>query len=224
MAGLTCRNQNGGSPCGTSTKAASIEAILSATRGFLRSFIAVNRNVKGNILVKVIVMLFLFLCAIASVAGYLSLDRLIAAGEVRIAEGQRRLEEGQSAVTQGKAQLDAGKLQLAEGKAEYAHAEENLLLVLADNLLNGGKGFSEGRAQIAEGDKQVAQGELAVDLGERRLDAGKLELSRGQKRLRLAEKVRFACAIGAGVFAALTVLFGFFWRRTMIRFFMRAKS
>lgn len=183
-----------------------------------------NRNTEGNIMGKVLVLLFLFLSAIASVVGYLYLDKMIAAGEIQIAEGQIQIEKGQSAIEEGKAELAAGKRELSEGKEKYAQAEDNLFLVLADKLLKGGKSFKEGREQIDEGDKQVAKGEREVIVGERRLDAGKLELSLGREQLKLAKKARVACAIGGAFFAFLSIVFGFYWRRTLIRFFRHADA
>ncbi|MFO7850722.1 MAG: hypothetical protein R6V67_12270 [Spirochaetia bacterium] len=44
-------------------------------------------------MVKVLVLLFLFLSAIASVTGYLFLDKIIAAGEIQIAEGERQVAD-----------------------------------------------------------------------------------------------------------------------------------
>jgi hypothetical protein len=166
---------------------------------------------------KVLTLLITILLTIASAAGYLYLDKIISAGEIRIAEGQRQIEEGQSSMDEGEAALLAGKRDLTEGKEEYAEAEENLFLKWVDKLLNAGKGFKEGRELIAEGEKQVAEGEEKLEAGEERLHAGELKLSHGRERLRLAKKVRIACAIGAGIFASLAIVFGFRWRRLLVR-------
>ncbi len=173
---------------------------------------------------RMLVLLLLFLSAIASVGGYLFLGKIISAGEIRIAEGQRQLEKGQSAMEEGKAKLAGGKRDLSKGKEKYAQAQDNLFFVLADKLLRGGKGFKEGREKIAEGEKQVAKGERKVNAGERRLHAGELKLSHGREQLRLVRKVRIACAIGGGIFASLTIVFGFIWRRTLISFFVRKNA
>jgi hypothetical protein len=137
--------------------------------------------------------------------------------------------------------LEAGKRELAEGKKEYEQAKDNPFLVLADKLLQGGKGFKEAREQVAEGDKQVAKGDKQVAKGdkqvakgdkqvakgegqvtdgERRLDAGELELRRGREQLRLAKGARVACAVGAAFFASLSIVLGFCWRRSLARLFM----
>lgn len=173
---------------------------------------------------KVLLLLFLLLSAIASMTGYLVLGKIISAGEIRIAEGQSQLEKGQSAMEEGKADLAAGKRDLSEGKAAYAKAEDNLFLVLADKLLKGGKGFKEGKEKITEGEKQVAKGERDVSAGEKRLRAGELKLDHGREQLRLARNIRVACAIIGVVFAALTSVFGFLWRRTLISYFMTNKT
>ena len=190
---------------------------------------------------KVLALLLIILLALASVAGYLFLTEKITAGERQIADGQRQLEQGQSALEEGKAKLEtgkakleagkakleagktkleAGKRELSEGKKEYEQAKDNLFLVLADKLLQGGKGFKEAREQVAKGDKQVAKGEGQVTDGERRLDAGELELRRGREQLRLAKGARVACAVGAAFFASLAIVLGFCWRRSLARLFM----
>src|ERR671914_1045944 len=173
---------------------------------------------------KVLALLLIILLALASVAGYLFLTEKITAGERQIADGQRQLEQGQSALEEGKAKLEAGKAkleagkrELAEGKKEYKQAKDNPFVVLADKLLQGGKGFKEAREQIAKGDKQVAKGEGQLTDGERRLDAGELELRRGREQLRLAKGARVACAVGAAFFASLSIVLGFCWRRSLAR-------
>ena len=180
---------------------------------------------------KVLALLLIILLALASGAGYLFLTEKITAGERQIADGQRQLEQGQSALEEGKAKLEAGKAkleagkrELAEGKKEYKQAKDNPFVVLADKLLQGGKGFKEAREQIAKGDKQVAKGEGQVTDGERRLDAGELELRRGREQLRLAKGARVACAVGAAFFASLSIVLGFCWRRSLARLFMHTDA
>jgi chromosome segregation ATPase len=170
-------------------------------------------------MVKLFVLLFLFLSTMASMAGYLYLDKKIAAGEIQIAEGERQIEKGQSDIEQGMAKLDAGKRELSEGKEKYAKAQAKPFLVLLDNVFKDGEGFKEGRDKIADGDKQVAKGERDLDVGEKRLDEGKLELSQGQEQLSLAKTARISCAIVGVLFALLSIVFGFCWRKTLIRFF-----
>src|ERR687885_403134 len=180
---------------------------------------------------KVLALLLIILLALASGAGYLFLTEKITAGERQIADGQRQLEQGQSALEEGKAKLEAGKAkleagkrELAEGTKEYKQAKDNPFLVLADQLLQGGKGFKEAREQIAQGDKQVAQGDKQVADGERRLDAGELALRRGREQLRLAKGARVACAVGAAFFAALSIGLGFWWRRSLAGLFMHTAT
>lgn len=170
---------------------------------------------------KMIALLLLILLAFGSMAGYLVLTSKINAGQKQLTDGQRQLEEGDSALKEGKAKLEAGKQELSEGKKEYEQAKDNPLLVLADKVFKGGKDFENARDQIAEGDKQVAEGEVAVSSGEKRLEAGKIELSRGKEQLKLAKGARIACAIGAVVFASLSIVLGFYWRRSIARVFSR---
>jgi len=117
------------------------------------------------------------------------------------------------------------------GKKEYKQAKDNPFVVLADKLLQGGKGFKEGSKQIAEGDKQVAKGDKQVAKGEgqvtdgeSRLDAGELELRRGREQLRLAKGARVACALGAAFFASLSIVLGFCWRRSLARILMHTDA
>lgn len=171
---------------------------------------------------KVIALLVCILWALASMAGYLYLTGKITAGERQIAEGQVKFDKGQTALEEGKVKLEAGKQDLAEGKKEYKHAKDNRLLVILDKWFKGGKGFREAETKIAEGDKQVAKGEDKIDAGERRLDAGERELSEGRDQLSLAKGARVACAIGAAFFASLSVVLGFWWRRSLARTFKHA--
>ena len=173
---------------------------------------------------KVLVLSFVILLALASMAGYLFLTQKITAGERQIADGQKQLEKGQPALEAGKAKLEAGKRELSEGKEEYKQAKDNLFLVLADKLLKGGKGFKDARERIAEGDKKVAKGEGEVNVGERRLDAGELELRRGREQLRLAKGARVACALGAAFFGSLSIVLVFCWRRSLARIFMHTDA
>jgi hypothetical protein len=164
-----------------------------------------------------LMLLVVILLALASGGGYLWLTAQITAGEKRIAEGQRAHAKGQGALAEGKAQLRAGKRELAEGKQAYAHAQDNLFVVLADKLLKGGQGFAGARKQIAEGDKRVAKGGGEVNAGEGRLETGALELRRGREQVRLAKGARVACALGAALFASLSLVLGFRWRRALAR-------
>ena len=173
---------------------------------------------------KVLALLLIILLALASVVGYLCLTEQITAGERQIAAGQRQLETGQVTLEEGKAKLEAGKRELSAGKKEYEQAKDNPLLVLADKLLKGGMGFEEARERIAEGDKQVAEGEGEVNVGDRRLEAGELEVRRGREQLRLAKGARVACALGAALFAALSIVLGFWWRRALARLFLHTDA
>lgn len=164
---------------------------------------------------KVFALLFSALLTVASVGGYMFLDKKIATGEVQISEGQIKVDEGQPALDKGKAKLEAGKIELAEGKAEYKEAHDNQFMVFMDNLFNSGKGFEDGRDKIAEGDKQVAQGEVRIVAGEKRLAAGELKLSLGKEQLKMARNVRIACALGAIFFGVLSIVLAILWRRSL---------
>lgn len=175
-------------------------------------------------MVKVFVLLLSVLFTVASVSGYLYLDKRIFAGTIEIDAGQKEFDAGQPALEKGKAQLEAGKLELAAGKAEYEKAHDNLFMVFADKLFNSGKGFEDGRKQIAEGDRQVAEGEAKIAAGEKRLDEGELELYRGRNQLETARFIRTACALGAIIFGVLSIALGIFWRKLLAKTIKQAVS
>ena len=168
---------------------------------------------------KVLALLLVILLALASVAGYLLLNEKITAGERQVAGGKSSLKKGQHAIEEGKAKLEAGKQELADGKKKYEQAKDNPSLVLADKLLKGGKGFEKAKEKIDVGAKKVAKGEGKINVEEKRIDAGTLKLSLGMDQLRLAKGARLACALGAAFFVALSIVLGFFWRRSLARIF-----
>lgn len=168
-------------------------------------------------MVKMLVLLFMIVMAVASVTGYVFLDGKISAGKVLIADGEKQLDEGQIKLEEGRDKLKAGKQELSDGKVEYAQAEDNVFLVLGDFLFKGGKGFQEAREQIAAGDKQVAQGENKIEAGEKRIDAGELQLKQGVEQLGFARGLRAVCTLGAFIFTALALLLGIWWRRSLAK-------
>ncbi len=173
---------------------------------------------------KVITLALIIVLALVSTAGYFFLNAKINTGETRITAGKKQIKTGGAALEAGKAQLKAGESKLAKGKQDYADAHSNPFLVAADNVLQGGKGFSDARDQIAAGDKKVEAGQDKVDAGKTRLDAGKLRLEQGKGQLRLAKGARIACGSGAILLFAVAIALGFFWRRSLIRTFTRADA
>ncbi|MFH1995098.1 MAG: hypothetical protein ABIJ24_05355 [Nitrospinota bacterium] len=173
---------------------------------------------------KILTLLFIILLAFASVDGYLFLSEKISAGERQIADGQRQLEEGRAALKEGKAKLEDGKQELSGGKKKYEQAKGKPLLVLADRVLKGGKGFKEAEGKIAEGDKKVAEGEGRVYTGEKQIAAGELKLRIGMEKLRVAKVARFACALATAFFTLLSIVLGFRWRRSLARIFMHTDT
>lgn len=169
-------------------------------------------------------LLFLLLTVsltLALGAGYFYLTKKIDSGERQLAVGQGQLDRGLSDLEDGQARLKAGKKELSEGKKEYRKASDNDWLVLLDDVLQGGEGFDKAREEIAEGDRQVAEGGDAVAVGKAKLEAGAKKMDRGRKQLGLARDVRAACAIGAGLFAFLSIFLGFLWRRSLAGTFAR---
>lgn len=168
-------------------------------------------------MVKLLVLLFMVFLSLLSLGGYLFLSEKIIAGQKKIANGQKLINQGQITFDEGKAELEAGKLESSDGKKEYEKAEDNLLLVFADKLFNGGRGYKAGRVRIAQGDKQIALGVDSVYDGEKRLNAGKRELLQGIEQVELAKGARIACGLGVAFFTLVTVMLGICWRRSLAR-------
>lgn len=162
---------------------------------------------------KALTLLFTILLALASVGGYLVLSEKIADGERRIALGERRLEEGRVELEEGRAELKAGKRAMAEAKEAVETIEDIPFVTEVDELL-GGHGAAEIDQRIAEGDEQIASGEDRMAAGRQRIAAGERELRRGKERLQTAERIRIAFALGAAVFALLSIALGVRWWRS----------
>ncbi len=173
---------------------------------------------------RLLALSFLVLLMLASAAGYLFLTQKITAGGRQIDNGIRELEIGHPALEEGRARIKAGRRELSEGQARYELARKNLLLVLADRILKDGEGFKEARKRLAEGLELIARGEDEVRAGEKRIDEGEIELLSGRERLKQAEDMRVAFALGASFFACLAVLLGFRWRRPLSRLFKHSDS
>lgn len=152
---------------------------------------------------KMFAWMIMILLALASVAGYLLLTEEIRSGEAQMAEGEKRLQQGWE-------KLQNGKVELAAGKKHYKRAKRNPFLVLTDKMLNGGKGFKEARTRIDKGADKI-------ESGEERLAAGELKLSRANDQLILARCARSSLAVAAVCLAALSIIFGFRWRRALAR-------
>jgi hypothetical protein len=117
-------------------------------------------------IIKLFVLLFSVLLAVASVGGYVYLDIMINDGERRISDGEKEIDRGRPQLEKGKAKLETGQISLAAGKAEYEKAHDKLFMVFMDNWFNHGKGFEDGRKKIAEGNEQLARGEAKIIAGE----------------------------------------------------------
>jgi uncharacterized phage infection (PIP) family protein YhgE len=154
------------------------------------------------------------------------LSNQISAGEKKLAEGQQQYNEGQKMLQAGKARLAAGKQQLSRGKKRYQKVGKIPFSGLSKILPEGKIIFDagdtqviEGRKKIAEGERQIAAGQKKVRAGEARLKAGRLALARDKNELNQAKQVRDACGLGAIFLALLSILLGFFWRRSIIAVF-----
>jgi hypothetical protein len=174
-------------------------------------------------MLKLLTLLLTILFTLVLAGGYLVINEKIHAGERSIAEGQNVIAFESPSLEEGKIDLASGRHQLSEGKKEYQHAHDNPFMVFADKWFNSGKGFADGRKKIAEGEEKVAKGEDKINAGEIRLDKGNLALEQGMDKLQQGKKVRDLCAIGAIIFTLLSVVLGYFWRRSLLQFIQHIK-
>ena len=58
----------------------------------------------------------------------------------------------------------------------------------------------------------------------KKIDAGELELIKGKEQLMLVRVERSVCAIGAAFFSLLSIVLGFFWRRSLARILMHTDT
>ena len=112
----------------------------------------------------------------------------LADGKHRLSDGYNKLAAGKRKLADGKKRLADGKKKLSDGKVEYGNKSDNLLLLLADLLLNDGDGFRDARRQIADGEQRVADGERQVADGERRIVEGKKQLADGEQKVADGER------------------------------------
>lgn len=164
---------------------------------------------------KMLALLFIFLLTIGSVAGYIFLTEKINAGVLKIASGEGQLKQGEQMLARGKAKLAHGKRELSETKNVYNGIKTIPFVWIASKLPITGEVFTSANHEIAEGSQQVVKGVEKIKNGEKLLAAGRLELSRGVERLNQVNKIRIACAVSAIFFAALLMVLGFYWRRSL---------
>lgn len=169
---------------------------------------------------KLITVLFMVLLMLAAATGFFLLSGAIRSGEEQMTAGQGRLDRGQVTLDEGRVDLAEGKQKLAEGKAKYEDAQDKFVLVWLDKLLNAGKGFKDAEDRVDEGNRKVAKGEDKVAAGQERMDLGESKLSRGRERLLLARRIRMGCAVAAICLGALSIVFGFRWRRSLAGIFV----
>lgn len=175
-----------------------------------------GEKAEESIIAKALTLLFSVLLALASVGGYRALSEKIADAERRIAEGERRLDEGRAALEKGQADLEAGKRAMVAAKEAVETIEDIPFAEEVDELL-GGWGAAEIDRRIAEGDEQIASGEDRMASGRQRIAAGERALRRGKERLQTAERIRIAFALGAALFALLSIALGVRWWRSRTR-------
>ena len=203
------------------TKVIRIQIVMSYRKFSLFMF---RLNKHTSLKSKVLALLLIILLALASLSGYLYFTNKIRVGERQIAEGQRQLKKGQLLLKSGKVKLKSGRNELSQGKKQYEQSKGNIILVLTDKLLKNGKGFKQARKQITEGERQVAKGEHMIFFAEMQLAESKLELRRGMEYLRLAKGVCFSCVVGAVFLSFLSLLLGFFWRRSLAQIFIHSDA
>jgi hypothetical protein len=176
---------------------------------------------EGKVIGKVLALLLFIFLAFALMTGYLFLTGKIVSGEQQITDGQAQLEKGEKTLAQGKAKLASGKRTLSQVKTAYRGVKV-LPVVGIVALPVTGVVLGVASNNISEGDKQVARGEASVKMGEGRVEAGKMALNQGKGRLVLANKIRLGCVLGAIFFAALVLVLGFYWWRSLITLFRKS--
>lgn len=165
---------------------------------------------------KVIALSFIVLLALASLICFVSLTMKIAAGELKIAEGQQQLANGQQMLAEGKAKLANGKQRLSGAKKVYGTVNTVFLFGIVSKLPITSLAFKDAKKQINDGQDLIAKGESNIKSGEGRLAAGKLQLQQGEERLSVANKIRIACGFGTVLFGTLSIVLGYYWRRSKL--------
>lgn len=168
---------------------------------------------------KLLTLMIFVVFSLALLFGYLFLTEKIVAGEQQIAAGQKKLAEGQEKLERGKAKLAQGKRKLSQVNKLYTEVNDIPLMGVVGKLPVTGMILQGASRDIAKGKMQIAQGQIKVKAGEGQIAAGKMALSRGEERLSLANMIRLGCKLGAAFFATLALVFGFYWRRSLVKDF-----
>ncbi|EKD73547.1 MAG: hypothetical protein ACD_45C00287G0006 [uncultured bacterium] len=171
---------------------------------------------------KIATLLILILLAFASLGSYLFLTKEIIVGNLKIADGQRQLEQGEQMLAKGKAKLAGGEQKLSGAKSTYNKMQAAPLVLVSVLPVTGVLAVASEKiasSKIAEGKQLAAKGEEKIKVGEKQLETGRLQLHVGMERLRHANEIRIACALGAIFFAFLSIVLGFYWRQSVFKFF-----
>ena len=167
---------------------------------------------------KKLVLLIIFLLALASLSSYLFLTKEIIIGSLKIEEGQEKLMEGKQLLANGENRLASGKQKLSRVKNTYSKLKAVPFLALntlpvAGQIVTVVANKYAGN-KIAAGDQQVTAGVKKVNAGKAQLAEGEQQLQRGMIKLKHANIIRMACGISALLFTFLTIFLLFFWRKS----------
>lgn len=180
--------------------------------------------------IKALILFLAFFLSLGSFVAYLILNRLIISGSVKVAAGQIQIAEGEKRLANGKARLASGERELASGKKTFSASQNALLaaaVVFPPTLAVAavaGTGKQVVGSKLVEGDREVAAGRRKVRAGELQLAQGKEELARGISRLNRAKWIRNACGISTALFAALTLILAYVWRRNLFSLFRKSPN
>ncbi len=170
---------------------------------------------------RILTLFLLLVLTIGLTSSYLFLSDKITTGRQKIVAGEKQLKEGEEMLAKGKAKLARGKQQLSQAKSGYSSVKKPSYLLAAGLPVAGAVLALAGDKvignKISQGDQMVAEGSRKVKNGEEQLEAGKLELQRGIRHLKMANRIRIACGIGALFFACLLVRLGYCWRGTLVK-------
>lgn len=165
---------------------------------------------------KKLILLFIFLLALASFAGYIFLTEQITVGTAKIANGEKQLAEGEQMLANGKARLAEGKRKMAPVNVIQRGLDAIPFMNIAKKMPISDDVLAIANQKINEGNQMIANGQEKIKSGEKQLAEGKLQLKKGLERLSHAHGIQTLCLMGAISFTLLLIFLGFLWRKSLI--------
>ncbi len=163
---------------------------------------------------KIGTLLFVFLLAILSLAGFLFLNKKIEDGTIKLSSGLHQLEQGKKSLSEGQDALLKGEKQLSQGKRMYKEIKKSSVLAVAMAPVAGAVMLASDQAiknKIEKGKMQIASGKEQIKSGKERLAKGNVELNDGYEKLKIAKILRAICAIGTVLLSILLIGLILYW-------------